>query len=64
VELAGEGDVRGDEPAGSAHLERYFTGRYRRVLLDGVGHFPHREAPDAVEQTIHQHLSATPDYWK
>jgi pimeloyl-ACP methyl ester carboxylesterase len=54
-------DDRCDEPAGSANLERYFTGSYRRVLLDGVGHFPHREAPDAVAQTIHRHLSATPD---
>jgi pimeloyl-ACP methyl ester carboxylesterase len=51
-------DDRCDEPAGSANLERYFAS-YRRVLLDGVGHFPHREAPDAVAEEIHLHLSAT-----
>jgi len=51
---------RGDEPAGSADLQRYFAS-YRRVLLDGVGHFPHREAPDAVAEAIHRHLSVTPD---
>jgi pimeloyl-ACP methyl ester carboxylesterase len=48
---------RCDQPAGSEGLEGYFTGRYRRVLLDGVGHFPHREAPDAVAQHIHNHVS-------
>ena len=48
-------DDRCDEPAGSADLERYFAS-YRRVLLDGVGHFPHREAPDAVVEAIHVHL--------
>jgi pimeloyl-ACP methyl ester carboxylesterase len=46
-----------DEPASSADQEHYFTGGYRRVLLDGVGHFPHREAPHAVAHTIHEHLS-------
>jgi pimeloyl-ACP methyl ester carboxylesterase len=50
-------DDRCDEPAGSEGLECYFTGGYRRVLLDGVGHFPHREAPDAVAQHIHNHVS-------
>lgn len=53
-------DDRCDEPAGSADLQRYFAS-YRRVLLEGVGHFPHREAPDAVAEAIHLHLSATPD---
>ena len=53
-------DDRCDEPAGSEGMERYFTGGYRRVVLDGVGHFPHREAPDAVAHHIHEHLSATP----
>ena len=48
-------DDRCDQPAASADQERYFTG-YRRVLLDGVGHFPHREAPDAVAVAIAEHL--------
>ena len=50
---------RCDEPFGSAHQERFFTGGYRRVLLDGIGHFPHREAPDEVTQIIDRHLQAT-----
>jgi pimeloyl-ACP methyl ester carboxylesterase len=58
--IQGEDD-RCDEPAGSADMEHYFTGGYRRILLDDVGHFPHREAPDAVAQAIHRHLSATPE---
>jgi pimeloyl-ACP methyl ester carboxylesterase len=53
------GDDRCDEPSGSENQERFFTGGYRRVLLDGVGHFPHREAPDQVAQAIDQHLQST-----
>jgi pimeloyl-ACP methyl ester carboxylesterase len=49
-------DDRCDQPSGSAHQERFFTGGYRRVLLDGVGHFPHREAPDDVALNIDRHL--------
>lgn len=32
--------------------DRYFTGGYRRVVLNGVGHFPTREAPDAVNTLL------------
>ena len=46
-----------DEPATSENLESYFTAGYRRVVLDGVGHFPHREAPEAVATTIHHHFT-------
>ena len=49
-------DDRCDEPAASADQECFFTGGYRRVVLDGVGHFPHREAPDAVAAAITEHL--------
>lgn len=35
---------------------RHFTGRYRRVLIDGVGHFPHRERPLETVQAILTHL--------
>jgi len=52
-------DDRCDPPAASANQEHFFTGGYRRVLLDGVGHFPHREAPDEVAPTIDRHLQAT-----
>jgi hypothetical protein len=31
---------------------RYFTGGYRRVVLEGVGHFPHREAADDVTEAV------------
>jgi pimeloyl-ACP methyl ester carboxylesterase len=41
-----------DAPSESEGLETYFTGGYRRILLDGVGHFPHREAPEAVATAI------------
>lgn len=36
----------------SAGRERYFKGRYERTVLDGVGHFPQREAPQEVAQRI------------
>ena len=36
--------------------EQYFSGMYRRVLLEGVGHFPHREAPEAVAGVTLEHL--------
>jgi pimeloyl-ACP methyl ester carboxylesterase len=41
-----------NQPAGSAGKERFFAGRYERQELDGVGHFPQREAPEAVAQAI------------
>jgi pimeloyl-ACP methyl ester carboxylesterase len=53
-----------DEPASSAGLDRYFTGSYRRQLLDGVGHFPHREAPGEVASAVLAHLRATVDWRK
>jgi pimeloyl-ACP methyl ester carboxylesterase len=46
-----------DAPSESEGLEAYFTKSYRRVLLEGVGHFPHREAPDAVASEVLRHLS-------
>ncbi len=35
---------------------RYFSRGYRRVLLDGVGHFPQREQPQPVAEEILRHL--------
>jgi pimeloyl-ACP methyl ester carboxylesterase len=49
-------DDRCDPPSESEGQERYFVGGYRRVLLEGVGHFPHREAPDIVADVIVNHL--------
>jgi pimeloyl-ACP methyl ester carboxylesterase len=45
-----------DPPAHSEGLERWFTGDYHRVMLDGVGHFPHREDAESVAERVHQHL--------
>ena len=52
-------DDRCDLPSGSANQERFFTGGYQRVLLDGVGHFPHRETPEEIAKIITGHLQAT-----
>ena len=41
-----------NHPDTSAGKERFFSGRYERVLLDGVGHFPQREDPAAVAREI------------
>ncbi|GGF14464.1 hydrolase [Aliidongia dinghuensis] len=41
-----------NEPATSEGKEGLFTSTYRRVLLDGVGHFPQREAADHVAAEI------------
>ncbi|NAZ86128.1 alpha/beta fold hydrolase [Kineococcus indalonis] len=46
-----------DPPASSEGLEGSFDS-YRRVVLDGVGHFPHREAPQEVSRLLLQHLDA------
>jgi pimeloyl-ACP methyl ester carboxylesterase len=45
-----------DEPSSSEGLDRYFTGRYERMVLNGVGHFPPREAPEAVANAVDRHL--------
>lgn len=42
---------------GTEGKDRYFTGRYRRLVLAGIGHFPTREAPDAVADAVLQHLA-------
>jgi hypothetical protein len=39
-------------PATSANKEKFFSGRYERQVLPGVGHFPQREAPLKVAQAI------------
>ncbi|MBB3102770.1 alpha/beta fold hydrolase [Azomonas macrocytogenes] len=40
-----------NDPSTSASRE-YFSGRYHRILLPGIGHFPQREAPAAVGVAI------------
>ena len=44
-------------PKSTEGKERFFTAGYRRVFLDGVGHFPTREAPEMVAKTLLEHLS-------
>jgi pimeloyl-ACP methyl ester carboxylesterase len=48
-----------DEPASSEGMERHFRGPYRRIVLDGVGHFPPREAPEIVADALIAHLGET-----
>ena len=50
-----------DPPSESEGLEGHFDA-YRRVVLDGVGHFPQREAPDAVADLVLAHLAAHPPH--
>src|SRR4029077_15578607 len=38
--------------------DKFFTGGYARHVLPGVGHFPSREAPDAVNQLVADFLGA------
>ena len=45
-----------DEARSSARLDHWFNGGYRRVVLDGVGHFPHREATQTVAELVHDHF--------
>ncbi|BBP98809.1 alpha/beta hydrolase [Burkholderia sp. SFA1] len=45
-----------DEPASSEGQDGYFTAGYWRVVIDGAGHFPLREAPDAVADAVIAHL--------
>jgi len=41
-----------DDPKESEGQGRSFTGKYERLLLEGVGHFPHRETPKQVAEAI------------
>lgn len=41
-----------DDPRESEGLERFFTGRYDRLLLASIGHFPHRESPIQVAEAV------------
>jgi pimeloyl-ACP methyl ester carboxylesterase len=41
-----------DSPQESEGLDQYFTAGYQRLVLEGVGHFPHREAPEAVAAAV------------
>jgi pimeloyl-ACP methyl ester carboxylesterase len=47
-----------DPPSESEEQSQYFAGPYTRLLLEGVGHFPAREAPHEVADNILTHLKA------
>lgn len=47
-------------PATSEGRAHYFTGGFERRVLDGVGHFPQREAPQAVADAILKFCAAWP----
>ena len=46
-----------NDPATSEGKERFFKGPYQRLVLEGVGHFPQREAPRAVADALLAFLS-------
>lgn len=50
------GDDRCDPPEESEGQEQWFTGGYQRIVVDGAGHFPAREAPAAVAGAVIAHL--------
>lgn len=39
-------------PAGSADMQKYFTGPYTREVLEGIGHSPTREAASRVNELL------------
>jgi pimeloyl-ACP methyl ester carboxylesterase len=59
--IQGDAD-RCNPPSESAGQSRHFTGPYYRVVLDGVGHFPAREAPDDVVKVALTHLQSFQPY--
>jgi pimeloyl-ACP methyl ester carboxylesterase len=49
-----------DLPSASEGQEKYFLNGYERILVEGVGHFPHREAPAAVADAALRLLNSFP----
>lgn len=45
-----------NHPDTSAGKEHLFRGRYQRKVLPGIGHFPQREAPQAIAQELIEFL--------
>ena len=54
-----QGEVDGvNPPSASATVPEKFTGSFKFLQLPGVGHFPAREAPDAVAAALIDHFTA------
>lgn len=47
-----------DPPQDSEGFEGYFKSGYQRIVLDGVGHFPMREAPTEVADKLLTHFNS------
>jgi pimeloyl-ACP methyl ester carboxylesterase len=60
--IQGESDFC-DAPKESEGLDDLFTQGYQRNLIDRVGHFPHREAPDQVAAAVIQLLREHTEIW-
>jgi pimeloyl-ACP methyl ester carboxylesterase len=45
-------------PESTEGKDKYFTGGYARHVIPGVGHFPTREAPEAVNKLVMEFLRA------
>ena len=45
-------------PESSEGKDKYFVGGYARHIIQGVGHFPTREAPEAVNKLVMEFLRA------
>lgn len=44
-------------PATSEKMAEKYTGPFERIVLDGIGHFPTREAPAKVTDILKRHFS-------
>jgi pimeloyl-ACP methyl ester carboxylesterase len=51
------GDDPCNDPSTSDGKENSFASDYQRIVLDGVGHFPQREAPEAVSKATIRFLT-------
>lgn len=56
VIIGDEGGIGSPRPEGFD--AKFFTGGYQRHVLEGVGHFPHRERPDFVARAILEQKSS------
>jgi pimeloyl-ACP methyl ester carboxylesterase len=45
-------------PPSTEGKDRYFSAFYKRMVLEGVGHFPTREAPETTTAALLDHLGA------